>query len=184
MIGWRGLAGRPGRLCSAALVLAWLAGCAALAPPAPGGGTLLLGRIALRVDGQPERSISAGFELQGNPQQGELRLSGPLGTTAAQARWSGGQAVLASAGRETVYPDLDSLAAAALGEPLPMAALFDWLQGRPWPGAPSSARDDAQPGFDQLGWRISLRQWADGLLEAQRLAPPMVTVRIRLDAAS
>ena len=181
MIGWPGFA-RGG--LALALALALLAGCAALAPPVPAAGPVLAGRMALRVEGQPERSLSAGFELQGNPQQGELRLSGPLGTTAAQARWSGGQAVLASAGNLKVYPDLDALAAAALGEPLPMAALFDWLQGRPWPGAPSSARDDAQPGFDQLGWRISQRPWSEGLLEAQRLAPPVVTVRIRLDPAS
>ena len=172
MRGLRALAG--------GLTLA-LAACASLAPPAAAPADLLAGRIALRVDGQPERSFSAGFELSGDARQGELLLSGPLGTTAARARWAGDQAVLASAGNETAYPSLDALAAAALGEAIPMAALFDWLRGRPWPGAQASARDDGQAGFDQLGWRISLLQWADGWLEARRTAPPVVTVRVRLE---
>ena len=164
-------------------LLGFLAGCTTLAPPATPPADLLAGRLALRIDGQPERALSAGFELTGDSRQGELVLSGPLGTTAARARWGGGQALLASAGSETAYPDLDSLAAAALGEPIPMAALFDWLRGRAWPGAPATARDDGQPGFDQLGWRISLLQWADGVLEARRAAPPVVTVRVRLERA-
>ena len=168
------------RALVAVLTLA-LAACASLVPPVAGPGDLLAGRISLRVDGQPERSFSASFELSGNASQGELLLSGPLGTTAARARWAGDQAVLASAGNETAYPSLEALAAAALGEAIPMAALFDWLRGRPWPGAPASTRDDGQAGFDQLGWRISLQQWADGWLEARRTAAPVVTVRVRLE---
>ena len=163
---------------------AWLlvlSACASLAPPTVGPADLLTGRLSLRVDGQPERSFSAGFELSGGASQGELLLSGPLGTTAARARWAGDQAVLASAGSQTAYPSLDALAAAALGEAVPMAALFDWLRGRPWPGAPATARGDGQPGFDQLGWRISLLQWADGWLEARRTLAPAVTVRVRLE---
>lgn len=163
-----------------ALTLA-LAACASLAPPMAVPAGLLAGRLSLRVDGQPDRSLSAGFELSGDSRQGELLLSGPLGTTAARARWAGEEAVLASGGSETAYPSLDALAAAALGEAIPMAALFDWLRGRAWPGAPATARDDGQPGFDQLGWRISLLQWADGWLEARRTAAPVVTVRVRLE---
>ena len=158
-----------------------LAACASLAPPVVAPADLLAGRLSLRVDGQPERSFSAGFELSGNASQGELLLSGPLGTTAARARWAGDQAVLACGGNETAYPSLDALAAAALGEAVPMAALFDWLRGRPWPGAQAAARDDGQAGFDQLGWRISLQQWSGGSLEARRTAPPVVTVRVRLE---
>ena len=161
------------------LLACLLAGCAVLAPPqAPG---VLEGRLSLRVDGQPERSFSAGFALSGDARQGELLLSGPLGAGAARARWSAGQALLASGGQETAYANLDALAQAALGEALPMAALFDWLQGRAWPGAPASARDDGQPGFDQLGWRVDLAQWADGVLQARRQAAPVVTVRLRLE---
>ena len=127
--------------------------------------------------------MSAGFELSGSAPQGQLRLSGPLGTTLALARWAPGQAVLASAGSETRFADLDSLSAAALGEAVPMAALFDWLRGRPWAGAASQARGDGVPGFEQLGWQIDLARWSDGWVEARRAAPPAVTVRARLDPA-
>ena len=178
---WAGWRARAVGLASSLTLLLILTACASLAPPAAAPSELLAGRLSLRVEGQPERSFSAGFELSGNNRQGELLLSGPLGTTAARARWAGDQALLASAGSETAYPSLDALAAAALGEPIPMAALFDWLRGRPWPGAPAMARDDGQPGFDQLGWRISLLQWAEGWLEARRLAAPVVTVRVRLE---
>ena len=175
-----------GRRLLAALLIAaaagGLAGCASLTVSDRGTqGQTLSGRLSVRVDGQAERGLSAGFELSGSAPQGQLLLSGPLGTTLAQARWAPGQAVLASAGSETRFPDLDSLAAAALGEPLPMAALFDWLRGRPWPDAASQLRGDGVPGFEQLGWQIDLLRWAQGWVEARRVAQPVVTVRVRLD---
>ena len=184
MSPWQGIGKALGscglRALGGVLMLA-LSACASLAPPTAPPADLLTGRLSLQVDGQPERSFSAGFELSGDASQGELLLSGPLGTTVARARWAGEQAVLASAGSQTAYPSLDALAAAALGEAVPMAALFDWLRGRAWPGAPAAARDDGQAGFDQLGWRISLLRWADGWLEARRMAAPAVTVRVRLE---
>ena len=169
---------------AAALVLALpllLTGCASLMLPPDEPGGSLTGRLSLRIDGRPERSLSAGFELSGTPAQGQLLLSGPLGTTAARARWSPGQAVLTSGGQDTAFADLDSLAAAALGEALPMAALFDWLRGRAWVGAPASVRADGLAGFEQLGWAINLVRWPEGAVDAVRPAPPSVLVRVRLD---
>jgi len=160
-----------------------LVACASVGLPAGEPGQTVSGRLSVRVADQPERGISAGFELQGSARQGQLLLSGPLGTTLARAVWSPGQAVLASAGNETRYADLDSLTTAALGESVPMAALFDWLRGRPWAGAPSQARGDGVPGFEQLGWQIDLARWSDGWVEARRAAPPAVTVRARLEPA-
>jgi len=171
---------RAGRSCLLAAALAMLAGCASVAPPAGA----LEGRLSVRVDGHPERAVAAGFTLVGNAEHGSLVLSGPLGTTAAQASWQPGQAVLRSGGTESRHADLDSLGRAALGEALPMAALFDWLRGRPWPGAPSRPRSDGRPGFAQLGWQIDLARWADGALEAVRQSPPVVTVRARVEATA
>lgn len=161
-----------------AVVVAALAGCATRQPVSP---DTLVGRIAIRVDGQDERSLSAGFELTGHATQGQLTLTTPLGTTAAQAAWEPGQAWLSAEGRRTGYASLDELAAAALGEPIPIAALFHWLRGRPWPGAPSQPRDDTVAGFVQLGWHINLSKIDDGWLEARRPAPPAVLVRARLE---
>jgi len=177
------LAGRGWPARVSALGAAWLlAGCASLGVPA--GADLLSGRLSVRVDGQPERAVSASFELSGSASTGELLLTGPLGTTAARARWSPGQAVLASAGSETAFADLDALATAALGEAVPIAALFDWLRGRAWPGAPATARGDGGPGFAQLGWQVGLARWSEGWVEAVRSAPPTITVRARVERPS
>ena len=168
----------PAAVLAASLVVG-LSACSTLGPPAQADG--LSGRLSVRIDGQPERALSAGFELTGNAETGLLALNGPLGATLAQARWSPGQAVLASAGTQSRYADLDSLASATLGEAVPMGALFDWLRGRAWSGAPSTPRLDGGPGFMQLGWQIDLTRWADGWVDASRSAPPVVTVRVRLD---
>ena len=151
------------------------------APTAPGAPEPLSGRLLVRIDGQPPRSVSASFELTGTPNEGTLVLSGPLGATAAQARWAHGEATLKSGDKESRYPDLDSLAEEALGERIPIAALFDWLRGRPWNGAASSPRMDGPPGFLQLGWRINLARATEGWVEAERVDPPAVLVRAKLD---
>jgi outer membrane lipoprotein LolB len=166
------------------MLAAALAGCATTVPAPGESGETLSGRLSVRVDGQPERAVNAGFELAGSATQGQLLLSGPLGTTLARASWSPGRAMLRSAGAETAYADLDALAVATLGEAIPMAALFDWLRGRAWAGAPAAARADAVPGFAQLGWQIDLARWSEGWVEARRAAPPAITVRARLEPAA
>lgn len=135
----------------------------------------------MRVDGQPDRSLSADFELSGSPEQGQLVLSGPLGAIAAQAGWRASEAWLLANGERSAFPNLDELAAATLGETIPIAALFDWLRGQPWTGAVRTQRTDGLPGFEQLGWRIDLSRWPEGIVEAVRTAPPLVTVRARLE---
>lgn len=164
-----------------ALVVASLAGCATPQSPTGAPPEVLSGRLSVRIAGQADRSIAADFELRGSPREGQLLLSGPLGTTAARARWSPGQAVLESGGQASHHADLDALATAALGEAIPIAALFDWLRGRAWAGAPATPRADGIAGFEQLGWQVSLARWSDGWIEALRAAPPVITVRARLE---
>ncbi len=162
----------------AALLL--LAACAT-PPRAPGEAPWTTGRMSLRIDAsaaQPAQSVSAAFELQGNGDGGELRLNSPLGTRMATARWAPGLALLLTSDGEQRFASLDELARQALGEALPLAALPDWLAGRPWPGAPQQATES---GFDQLGWQVLLTRRAEGWIEARRSAPPAVLVRVRLD---
>ena len=159
---------------------ALLAGCATPVPR-PGEPAWTSGRLSLRVDATaaaPAQSLSAGFELQGGAQAGELRLNSPLGTRMVSARWSPGLAVLTTAEGERRFAGLDALSQQALGEALPLAALPDWLAGRPWPQA---AHRSTTTGFEQLGWSVDLGQRDQGRVEAHRLAPPAVLLRVRLD---
>lgn len=175
--GWR-------RACALGLA-AWLAGCASTPPgagPRDAPGPWTSGRLSVRVDATPSRvaqNISTAFELRGDGEVGELRLISPLGTSLAHARWAPGQVRLETADGERRYDSLDELAREALGEALPLAALPDWLAGRPWAGAPHSP---AAEGFEQLGWQVQLARRAEGHIEARRAAPPVVQVRIRLEA--
>ncbi len=167
------------RYLLAGLAAALLAGCATRPPDAADGWTT--GRLALRVEASAERppqSLNAGFELRGDGREGELKLLSPLGTQVASARWAPALALLVTGDGERRFDSLDALSREALGEPLPLAALPDWLAGRPWRDAPHIARDD---GFEQLGWVVSTAALADGQVVARRSAAPVVTLRVRLD---
>jgi outer membrane lipoprotein LolB len=174
-VSTRRIAARAALLgCAAAL-----AACAGLAPAPP--LPQVSGRLSLQVaahDGEPARGVNAAFDLVGDARAGELRLSTPFGPQLASARWSPGEATLRTADGETRHADLASLARQALGEPLPLQALPDWLQGRAWAGAPSAP---VAGGFEQLGWTLDLARWAEGFVVARRGAPPPVTLRVRVD---
>jgi outer membrane lipoprotein LolB len=126
------------------------------------------GRLALRVDKHPEpTSFFANFELSGQPDTGELTLSTPLGTTLAQLRWSPQQVRLRNNGQTRAFDSLDALATEATGAAIPIAALFEWLQGRP------AAAD---------GWRADLSQLEAGRLVARRSQPePAAELRLIID---
>jgi len=176
-------------LCLALLLQA----CVSHPPPLP--GHVYAGRLAVRTDaapGLPARSTSGQFELSGNASSGQLILTSPIGTTVARARWSdpvGTQGVpsrieLEADGATTRYPTLEDMMQRAIGDQLPLPAMFDWLSGRPWPAAPVRRSADGAS-FDQLGWHVDLSQLADSrLIDAQRPLPaPALHVRVKLDAA-
>jgi outer membrane lipoprotein LolB len=152
--------------------------------PVSSDGSPLVGRMTLRVDDQPPRQLSAEFELTGNAAAGQLLLSGPLGSTAARARWSAESATLTTPERSIAFADLDALTQATLGERIPMAPLFDWLRGRPWPHAGADPRADGMPGFEQLGWQIDLARWGEGRVDIERRTPPAVRLRVLLETGS
>ena len=179
-------AARVGSTFAVAFATLTLAACTSLQPAQPIGGDALSGRLALRVEASSDaaaKAFSAAFDLRGDPSAGTLALSTPLGSTLAQARWSPAEVVLATPQGTRRFANLDELTRDALGESVPIEAWFDWLRGRPWPGAPSEPAPELRAGFAQLGWRVDLASFAaDGLLNATRTAPPpTVTVRIRLD---
>ena len=147
-----------------------LAGCAAPPPAAPTSGpapAYWRGRLALRLDTPEPTSYFASFELSGQAQAGELLLSTPLGTTLAQLRWAPQRALLTSDGRTRAFDSLDALATEATGTAIPIAALFQWLQGQP------AAAD---------GWQVDLSQLNEGRLQAHRARPaPAAELRLILE---
>lgn len=170
-----------------------LQACATHPPPLP--GHVWSGRLAVRTDAAPNlpaRSMSGEFELSGNASSGQLVLTSPIGTTIARARWSdpvGSQGTpsnieLEADGGTTHYATLEDMMQRAIGDQLPLAAMFDWLDGRPWPAAPVQRSADGKA-FEQLGWHVDLAQLADNrLIDAQRPQPrPVLHVRVKLDAA-
>ena len=169
---------------AAALAAVALAGCAVVPPPPPDvPGTSFSGRMTMQVEaaeGQPARSMTAAFELQGRAAAGRMDLSTPLGSLIAQARWERGRVTLATPQGEQRFADLDAMTREVLGEVLPVAALFDWLAGQPWAGAASQPLE-ASAGFRQLGWKVDTAQLDAARLSAVREQPPVVTVRVKLD---
>jgi len=152
------------------VLAALLAGCAQ-PPPAPASTPAAQaywrGRLALRLETAEPTSYFASFELSGQARAGELLLSSPLGTTLAQLRWSPQAALLKSDGQTRAFDSLDALATEATGTAIPIAALFEWLQGRP------AAAD---------GWQADLSQLGEGRLVARRAAPaPAAELRLILD---
>ena len=177
-----------------AFALAWsLSACVSHPPPLP--GHVYAGRLAVRADAAPDlpaRSVTGQFELSGNASSGQLILTSPIGTTVARARWSdpaGTQGApsrieLEADGTTTHYPTLEEMMQRAIGDQLPLPAMFDWLAGHPWPAAPVQRGADGTS-FDQLGWHVDLSQFAGNrLIDAQRPLPaPVLHVRVKLDAA-
>ena len=109
--------------------------------PAAAPAETLSGRLALRVEPvgpEAPHAVSAAFDLRGNARAGTLGLSTPLGSMLAQARWSPAEVVLVTPRETRRFATLDELTREALGESVPVEAWFDWLRGRPWPGAPST----------------------------------------------
>lgn len=156
-------------LCAASVLLAGCAQPIVRTPAADGQAQAYWrGRLALRVDNSPEpTSFFASFELSGQPRAGELMLSTPLGTALAQLRWSPQLALLRSNGQTRAFDSLDALATEATGTAIPIAALFEWLRGRP-----ATAE----------GWQADLTQLDTGRLVARRSQPaPAAELRLIIE---
>jgi outer membrane lipoprotein LolB len=161
------IAARAGAACLTLL----LAACAQV-PRSPvvdaASGEVRSGRLALSVQDQPSQSFSAGFELRGRPQAGQLTLLNPLGGTLALLQWQPGTAVLQTPGQPPQqFASIDEMVEKAAGAAIPVAALFDWLEGVNTPVP---------------GWEADLSQVAEGRLRAQRREPPpLADLRVVLD---
>jgi outer membrane lipoprotein LolB len=111
--------------------------------------------------------MSAGFELQGMSKNGQLHFFTPLGTNLASLQWTTQGAQLLQGAQSQHFESLDALSEQLTGASLPIAELFDWLQGIH---------------TQALGWEADLSQVSEGTLSAKRTHPmPAVVLRIKLD---
>lgn len=160
---WRGVCGRGAFWVCAGVMCLLLASCAQR-PLHPMGSDYWSGRLSLHIHHTPTQRWSAGFELEGHAQRGQLTLVSPLGQAVAQARWAPGVAELRQGHSTRLFASMDDLLLELTGAALPLPALFDWLHGHP---------------TDTVGWHVNLDQHASGRIHAQRSAPlPGMTLRV------
>lgn len=85
----------------------------------------------------------------------------------ANATWTGAGAMLVRGHQSQAYDSLNEMTASLTGSVLPIAALFEWLNGRP---------------VATQGWKADLSRLPEGRLVATRVAPPPSAVlRVVLD---
>lgn len=125
------------------------------------------GRLGLQVLSDPPQQYHAGFELQGDPAEGELTLLSPLGHVLASLRWNPLQATLERGNERWQQPSVDQLMQQLIPAAMRVSTLFDWLQGKP----------AADP-----HWSVNLSGYAEGRIQAQRLDPlPRSELRLVLN---
>lgn len=156
------------RVLALALSCALLAaGCASPRMTPVDANAYWSGRMAIQVLKEPPESLSAGFELQGSAQAGEMVLLSPIGTTLARLEWTSQGARLTQGQQQVESTSLQRLGARLTGTELPIAALFEWLAGRK---------------AEAPGWQVDLSAHAQGRISAGRREPsPGAVLRIALD---
>jgi outer membrane lipoprotein LolB len=123
--------------------------------------------LSLNLASEPPRSFFATFELKGNASDGELTLTGPLGSVLAAMRWAPGEASLRTGQETQLFDSMESLTGHVTGASLPVSALFDWLVGVNSSGA---------------GWQADLSLLDQGRLVATRTEPaPAAELKLILD---
>jgi outer membrane lipoprotein LolB len=138
-----------------------MGGCASTAQP---GTRLWSGRLAVTVPDTPAQHMSASFELEGSAETGSLTLLSPLGTTVARVRWSPQGALWQRGSEWENHPTLGELTRALTGTELPVADLFQWLNGQ---------------ATNTEGWQVDLSRHSDGRIHAQRQSPlPRAELRV------
>ena len=189
----RGLA----RVAAAAAVIA-LAACATpslpeIAPDLSPDAFSRVGRFAITVthdDGKTE-AVQGGFAWRDDGRRYQLDLTNPLGSTEARVQGRPGSALLLRAdGSRLRAGDPDALVEDALGSPVPVGGLRDWLRGRLMATQANDLKRDSQgrpESFDQDGWRARLSRYdAQGprlLVLRREEARRAISVRLVVDTS-
>jgi outer membrane lipoprotein LolB len=119
--------------------------------------------VTYQKDGQTQ-PLSGKFSWSQRPGRIDVSLANPLGQTLAEISVTPEAATLTQ-GRQPprVAKDIDSLSAQALGFPLPVSGLRDWLQG--YATDAQGRRFSASPAKNTVvtndGWRLKFAAWQD-----------------------
>lgn len=149
------------------------------------------GRFAITVtesDGQ-QKAVQGGFSWRDDGSRYRLDLTNPLGSTEARVEGRPGYASLTKAdGAVYEANDPDALAEQALGGPIPVSHLRDWMRGRVAEASATQVqRDDVghPVSFQQDDWQARLSRYdalGPGLLVLQRVEPGRrISVRLAVD---
>ncbi len=131
----------------------------------------LSGRIQVQYQqNNQSQNLPGSFEWQQNKDDTRISLISPLGQTIANISQTPAGATLQQANQPLRNADdLDSLLSDALGWPLPVAGLRDWLQG--YTRTPEGQRKMLPPQDDQMlntdGWSIRYVSWQDDAGQAR-----------------
>jgi len=121
-------------------------------------------------------AVQGGFAWLDSGKRLRLDLANPVGSTLARIDVTPARAVVTrSDGSTEQAADADGLVEMALGSPLPVSGLRDWLRGRTGQGGQvSNLEKNSQgqiTGFTQDGWRVRLSRYDDqgpGLVQLNR----------------
>ena len=153
------------RRIAVGLLAALLGACASTPRERP--AQFWSGRIGLLVQSEPPQNLQGSFELQGTPQVGDLTLLSPIGSILARLSWNPQEAILERGAERWTGSSVEALAQQLAQTPLPVQALFDWIQGRP---------------VSYAGWEADLSALDQGRIVARRQQPaPPALLRILLD---
>jgi outer membrane lipoprotein LolB len=149
--------------------VAWLAGCAALAPDAGAPGSRaepfdLLGRVLVSYGG---RAFSSSLRWRHGAGSDEIWLMTPAAQTLAHIVDGSEGATLTGVDQVPYHAaSVEALTRRALGWELPLARLQFWVRGRAAPGsvpeAPERGADGRPASLTQDGWRVAIEYFPPG----------------------
>ena len=149
-------------------VILFLTACSStpiVQPLAQGSASHWQGRLALKVEGPSAQAWTAFFELDGTPERGSLVLSSLFGTRLAKMQWDPHSASLQTPSETLQFSSLEAMAAHHTPSPIPVAALFSWLQGQR---------------VDVKGWEVSMDQLQQGRLTALQRGPANALTELKI----
>jgi outer membrane lipoprotein LolB len=149
------------------------------------------GRFAITVTeaGGGQQAVQGGFDWQDDGRRYRLDLISPLGSIQGRVEGGPGMATLTKADGTVLQADgPDALAEEALGGPVPVSYLRDWMRGRVSDAAATQIKRDDQGRpveFQQADWQARLSRYdaqGPGLLVLQRAEPGRrIMVRLAVD---